>query len=97
MNLDASARPGSRIFLSIKDSSFIFENVYFLICLFFKSWGGGVGEVGLALPVPPPARAQVVSKLVELQCHWKVRNRTRRGLTKKLYTIYPPKEITCVL
>ena len=37
----------------------------------------------------------VVSKLLELQCHWKVQNPTRRGLTKKLsslYTIYPSKK-----
>ena len=76
---------------SIKDSSFIFENVHFLILLVFQKWeGGGVG--GLALPAPSPARALVVSKLLELRCHWKVQNRTRRGLTKKLYTIYPRKK-----
>ena len=32
-----------------------------------------------------------VSKLLELKCHWKVLNHTRRGLTKRVYTIYPPK------
>ena len=40
----------------------------------------------------------VVSKLLELQCHWKVQNRTRRGLTKKLYTIYPStKNYLCII
>ena len=38
----------------------------------------------------------VVSKLLELQRHWKVQNRTHRGLTKKLYTIYPSKKNICV-
>ena len=35
----------------------------------------------------------VVSKLLELQRHWKVQNRTHRGLTKKLYTIIPLRKI----
>ena len=71
----------------IKDSSFMFENIYFLICLFFKSGGGGGG---LALPAPPPARALVVSKLLELQCHWNVQNRTRRGPHKEaLHNLSP--------
>ena len=48
----------------IKDSSFMFENVYFLSCLFFKSGGGGRGG----------------------------RIAHAGGLTKKLYTIYPPKK-----
>ena len=75
----------------IKDSSFIFENVYFLICLFFKSGGEGrLGGGGLALSAPPPALALVVSKLLELQCHWKVHNRTRRGPHKEaLHNLSP--------
>ena len=39
-----------------------------------------------------------MSKLLELQCHWNVQNRTHRGLTKKLYTIYPSnKNYLCII
>ena len=74
----------------IKDSSFMFENIYFLICLFFKTGGRGGKGGGLALPAPPPTRALVVSKLLELLCNWNVQNRTRRGPHKEaLHNLSP--------